>query len=713
MKRVISGALSIIMLLSLMTNFAFAVDKTTDERLVDITLKTKQTLGIGDEYTDFYGDLNENELIPCWDLNWSSDNENLTVEVTENGKVAYYYLSNNNKQTNYRHDTIPKISDIELDKAKGIAESFVKNLIDKGQTIGETEEYYSVYNSTYREQGDILINGLRAGIYFDVTVDMNTSKVIRFSQDLIEEIAFDNIPSSTPNTSLEDAKDKLRSTLDFELVYELDDNTNTAVLKYKPKYADDYYVDAQTGKLVNLTEIYREINNKPIPDTSNSKYESADTTDSIANAGGSAILTDVEKQGIEKMEGVLPKEQIESKLKAIEQLGINDYKVTSISYRLDKDTNDILAYVSLNKKSDSSNYNSKSITCNAKTCELISVSSWGSTRDNIKANVSDTKAEKTGYDFISTLWKDELSSSKLSGKSTWTKDSYNNQHTFTYTQNVNGIYLGSNNITVGIDVETGYIASLRKNWTYDVKFETLDNIVSKDEAIKIWSDALKTQLIYERVPVKISEIGYINLLCSKLEDAGYTYFYKFVLAYVDSKPSTENYLSIIAKTGETETHIYNVDNNKYYTDINGHKYESEINTLNKFGIGWEGTKCLPDNTLTQLDQIRLILSIFGNNIYYKDANSELDTIYEMAYRYNILNASEKDPNKQITTLDAIKMLLNTCGYRDVANLNIYNKSNGYIAIANGFGMIDNSTDVNSVMTRGEGLHLLYNFMMRK
>lgn len=69
--------------------------KTTDQRLAEVASKVKATLGISDNYTEFYGDLWENELAPKWNLNWSREEDSISVEATEGGKVTSYSLSKN------------------------------------------------------------------------------------------------------------------------------------------------------------------------------------------------------------------------------------------------------------------------------------------------------------------------------------------------------------------------------------------------------------------------------------------------------------------------------------------------------------------------------------------------------------------------------------------------------------------------------------------
>jgi hypothetical protein len=60
------------------------------ERLTAVTLKVKDTLGIGDSITTFSGNLNQNGLNSLWSLNWSSDSEWIYVTANENGTIVSY-----------------------------------------------------------------------------------------------------------------------------------------------------------------------------------------------------------------------------------------------------------------------------------------------------------------------------------------------------------------------------------------------------------------------------------------------------------------------------------------------------------------------------------------------------------------------------------------------------------------------------------------------
>jgi hypothetical protein len=76
-----------------------------DERLAEITLKVKETLGVGNDYTSFYGDYSETEYGIRWQLNWNSEGESLNVQADENGKIYSMNLYTHNYNYDYKYYT--------------------------------------------------------------------------------------------------------------------------------------------------------------------------------------------------------------------------------------------------------------------------------------------------------------------------------------------------------------------------------------------------------------------------------------------------------------------------------------------------------------------------------------------------------------------------------------------------------------------------------
>ena len=71
MKRLLGVLLSLSLLCSCTLPVSAAQAGAADERLTQVTLQVKETLGIGDEFDEFYGNLEESYQ-PYWSLSWNS-----------------------------------------------------------------------------------------------------------------------------------------------------------------------------------------------------------------------------------------------------------------------------------------------------------------------------------------------------------------------------------------------------------------------------------------------------------------------------------------------------------------------------------------------------------------------------------------------------------------------------------------------------------------
>lgn len=147
-----------------------------------------------------------------------------------------------------------------------------------------------------------------------------------------------------------------------------------AVLRFLPEDIDDFYVDAQTGKLVNLTDLYSKVNSGETgASNSNTSFDaSAPEASADKGAGG---LTPVELEGVSKLEGVLSKEDLDKNIRSIPQLGLDKYTLAGTNYSLNKETDEVSARLSYTRR-DGDNSWRRTITCDAKTGGLQSV--WSS-----------------------------------------------------------------------------------------------------------------------------------------------------------------------------------------------------------------------------------------------------------------------------------------------------------------------------------------------
>ena len=92
MKKLLSLALAAALACSLAVPAA-AAGESAEQRLTQVTQKVKQTLGIPDSYTTFYGELTQDEISPYWRLNWEGEEASLTVYAGEDGKIYRYQYS--------------------------------------------------------------------------------------------------------------------------------------------------------------------------------------------------------------------------------------------------------------------------------------------------------------------------------------------------------------------------------------------------------------------------------------------------------------------------------------------------------------------------------------------------------------------------------------------------------------------------------------------
>ena len=139
-----------------------SVEKAPDQRLAEVASKVKAALDIGDEYKEFTGNLMENELVPQWSLEWSTESETLSVEAFENGQVTSYYFYE--KDAAYpTHAFSPSFPAITRVQSQKIAQEFLNKVLGDGEMVEFSERSVGQLNTeTHRFSGAILINGLES-----------------------------------------------------------------------------------------------------------------------------------------------------------------------------------------------------------------------------------------------------------------------------------------------------------------------------------------------------------------------------------------------------------------------------------------------------------------------------------------------------------------------------------------------------------------------
>lgn len=722
-RRLLSLTLVLVLICSLTVPAAAA--QSADERLASVTAQVKKTLGLNtEEYTEFYGDLAEEILAPSWYLEWSGEDGSLSISTTEEGKILSYRLYRNSTVSN-SGTFAPSFPAGDQDSAKAAAQAFLNKVLSRGESVTMEARVVRLNTTTYRFGGEILLNGLPAGLTYSISVNCEDNAITSFSRDDINGRIMGGIPSATAKTTQQQARTALRGTLALRLEYVLPDGgSKQAVLRYLPEYGDEYYVDAATGKLVNLTELAREVEETGM---AGGTTNDATKEESAAEAP-EASLSKAEQQGADKLKGVLDRDALDAKARAISALGLSYYTLSSVDYTVARESNengdtDVTATLRYGRQVNGTSWR-RTVTLDAKTGKLMNVYSSARMPDEpVDRKVDTAAAQKAAIAFLTAQCGTQFSKCDLYNSTDALEHDTRISHSFTYAQKVNGYFFPGNMISVGVDATDGSISSYSNSFDDGVTFDSAVGILTMDQAIDAWLDTYEVQLAYIRVP---TAIDYSKPEYKPLMDYGISYLYKLTLGYALNR---EDYLlGIDAKTGKAVVPDWSTsDEGLSYSDIAGHWAQSKIEKLAQFGVGYTGDKFSPNAALTQIDLIALLTSTEG---YTYDASSEdsADNLYNYAYQLGILTKSERNDKAVLTRAATVKLILNAVGYGPVAQLRgIYRTKfvddgsipadcYGYVALAQGLGMVSGNSSnrflPNNNATRAQAAVMLHNLMSR-
>lgn len=732
-KKWISGFLCLLLLGTAAVPAAAASEEGLDSRLTSVTLAVKETLGIGDEYTTFYGDYWTQGTTRYWQLRWESEEEFLSVLADDAGKVYSYNLSL--KDEAYERERTPAFPSVSRAEAEKCAKAFINRVMGAGESVSLKEQtVLSPYEKNYYHFSGILqISGLDTPIGVNLSVRVPELYVSSFSRDDTYRVYIGEVPSSKPAVASAQAAKKLTETLKLELRYVLSgqgDDEKRAVLRYVPVYTGSYVVDAKNGELINVDTLYGV-----------GAYErngiggAGDASAEAPAALDKAKLSEQELEGIKKLEGVFTQEQLDAAVRELKAIGVtSSFVLGSVNYDLDHKTGEVTAHLSYWSQSandgaaapekDGADTTSiyKYVSMNAKTGKLKSLSTYysglvgeeggsdGKAAD-LPASVDAFLKEWNGTEYALT----SLYSAVRSTEGLVVRDNY------LLARKANGYFFPDDQIYVSVNKDTGIIEALSMSWTDNVVFEDGKGILSEKTALQKYTQAFRTKLHYADLPVAVdpSDPGLIPY--AKM---GHRYVYRTALVY--SLDSGEGVLGIDAKTGAVVRPEKANDREITYSDISGTYARSMVEELARYGIGYYGGRFLPQALLTQRDMILLLVSI--NGYYFDPENLDEEYLYSVAYGLGILDKGERNPEAKVTRAQMVKTLVKMSGYGIAAELpgiyicgfsddsSIPAELYGYMAIGKGLGIIegyaDNTVRPNQVTTRLEAAVMLYHFMDR-
>ena len=702
---------------------ALADSETADARLTQVTQAVKTALDLDTAaYTDFHGDSTEDALAPVWYLTWTGDTGSLSIEALEDGTVIYYSLSEYIETPEpLNGSALPAFPAVDNDAATAAAQSFLDKVLDKNVESAELELTRSpdLNGGDYRFSADILLNGLPSPLSLSLTVRAEDMEVIRFSRDVLANSCLGDIPSSTPSATQAQATALLRDTLDLRLeyVFSADDPTH-AVLRYLPEYGHDFYVDAATGELIDLTELEMDMFKNGM-----GAGAAADTAEEApaASAEGEASLTEAEQAGIQKLEGVQSKEALDAGLRAVKEYGLTGYELVSASYTLlkgDGETEDRVTCALQYSRSAEDGVWRRTFTVDAKTGVVENFYSRGPWNEERKPALTAEEAQAKAEAFLETYYPDHAGHLSLYESYTDSVAEGSPFYSFTFARQENGYFFPSHYYTVGIDSTDGSVSSLSFTYTEDVTFDDPADIIDAEAALDAWLGTYDVTLGYLYVPEPLTSGDAAQ---DKLLQLGFQSFYRLKLGYTLEREGS--YLGIDAKTGEPVERQYEQTEGLNYTDLEGHWARETVETLAGYDVGYDADTFGPDQALTQWDLVSLLYSL---DYWAVDPASEdpdlRNEVYAAAYRAGYLGKDARDDGALLTRAGVIQMLLDRAGYGQVAALEgiftcaytdpdtIPEGGLGYAALAQGLGLVEGTYAGTRTATRAEAAVLLYRLM---
>ena len=722
MKRLLSLTLAAALLAAL-TLPAAAAEEAQDARLARVTSLVKEALALDtDSYETFRGDLSE-ALVPVWDLSWEGERRSLSVQALEDGTVASLYRWESSPSAACSGDGFPSFPETGGTEDRAAAEAFLARVLRKGEAVeledAEGAAFLGGSDSTW--SGTIVLNGLPSPLHYSIRAEDGLVK--HFSRDVPETAGVGGVPSPEPSAGAAKAREDLAGTLKLRLEYVLETAGGArAVLRYVPEAgAHEFLADGKTGELIDLTELEAQMrqgyraaggdNGAPAP------------TAKAELAADEAGLTRVELEGVQQLEGVLSKEELDKALRAESAYGLRGYALTGTSYESEAGTDGRAGRVLCTlryARTDGGERLARNITVDAKTGDVDSV--WSSAPYGREEKVSEEEALKQAEAFLKTRFPDRSLVLYRTDREImpWRTENQPYRH-FTFAQAVNGLPFRGNAVHVGIDNADGSVYSLSSSWDESVTFDGANGMVSMETALSAWAGTYEAVLAYRNVPQKLSKADPAQ---AKLLEQGTEYGYALRLAY--GLERAESCAGVDAKTGApVREERDGVRQPLSYDDLAGSSAKADVEKLARYGAGYAGGKFRPSQNVTQWELVALVYSLQGAALEPEAVEKDgRENAYYEAYRLGLLRSSERDDGAVLSRGDVIKMLLNAAGYGPAARLGgIYTcgysdkdsipaEGLGYAAIAGALGMASDVYAGSRTATRGEAASMLCRVLER-
>lgn len=640
--------------------------------------KVKERIGNTDEYKNFYSQTEEDEIFgTVYNFEWTADDDTLlSVYAVADGTVLSYFTYDNGKSEKIPISETATKSEIEA-YAQGFMKQLNPDISDnfKAESVTFYTNYAQVTFAEYKNEYPIK----------NSFASLELSKDGKTLQNLM--INYEGGKNFESGTIIEkdSAVKSFCEKIGLELYYDVTHKADGAFAEYKttvtPLYSAksiDKHINAISG------DVFEENGSISAYYSSGGTFdEESSSAEDSSNDFSAAEITE-----IENTEGLISKEKAFEILKSISCLEFPKITINDVSTKLSTDTFD-------NSKKYIFTYRSKgdkltsvmSATIDAENGEILSYTfrEIGESKNEtveISSEKTDGIAEKAIKELAPKKHSEYKASNDLS------ENGYR-----TYIRQVNGIPVYADTAEILINPKTEKIMSWKISYT-EKDFPAIENVISKSEAEKIFFENTEyaPQYIYDYANSEYK-------LCYVPED---------LFAEID--PFSGDFIS--SKRAEVTG----------FSDISGHYAEEVIKALSESNIGFSGDTFRPDEPIKQKEFASLLRDV----VKYRELQCVLDDNYdyEEVYRYNsFIENDKKNPEGNVTRLDAAKFTVSAMGLSEIAELDIFKpmfsdvtEGTGYISILSGMNILngDGNGHFNpeGILTRAQAFIIIYNYLNR-
>lgn len=692
-------------------------EESMDAAMEDVTLAVKETLQIGDGYTEFSGDWSDG-VSGRWNFYWSGDDGSLSVSADADGKVMDYWRYSSAESSDHFYGFDPQFPALSETEAEKQAEGWLSRLMGEGETARIDTRRTELDDGSYRYGGVICLDGLDSPITFSMQL-LGDGTLRSYDRSDAYMGYVGSIPAADAKVTEQEAADALADVVEMEL-YWVSDGAGGASLRYVPSFAR-HIVDAESGEPVDMDARYAEFNVVGYgPETGVMTMEAA----AMDVAGGNG-LTEIEQAAVAGYAEAMEADELDALLRGIETLGLDDgFALLGASYSqtTDGDIHCDLTYTKTMTDDQLYGYSRENYE------ELLS---WGDeltirkylrvdAKDGTLESVStyyplwekDGEERRTDTKSIAEAFLAEAASGEYAQSALCTLSSFSDETVWAQVEG--GYFYPENRLTVVVNEASCTVDEYERDWEDDVTFGS-DRIVKESKAVAAYIDALDVTLGYSAWPVFVSESADYAVYNDYY---GYSWVEQLKLAWYYT--GTDAIAGVDAVSGEIVSDT--PDGAGYtYTDLDGCEAKKAIERLGAAGIGFDGGSFVPDEGLDMRTAATLLLQAAG----YDPSGWDDERLGEFFVSNGMIESGAWKPESAVSRMDFLKMLLGASRYGAACQLEgvwqteyedwavVSKADRGYAALAQALGLVtDGQLKPSALCTRAMAAQMLCAFLDR-